>query len=795
MIGLVVVFGPRGIATDQVGFAIGMTPPVPAEQNGQKLRARHDGFVDEELGNDWGGPDVDEHGVDVMKDPAAGQPAATSPPRVRQLFPETLLWRPEIVTDDDGEATLPLDLADSITTWRLSASAVSADGKLGATQLPVKVFRDFFVDLNLPIALTRGDEVGVPVVVYNYLNKPQIVSLDLRQEDWFTLADGKGLKRGLEIPANDNRTIYYPLKVDKVGAWTLTVTAQGATDVEGDAIMRPIEVLPSGRRVEEVVNGTLEKPTDAALTLPADHVPGSEKAFVKIYPSTFSQVVEGVDGLFRMPYGCFEQTSSTTYPNVLALDYLKRTNKSAPDVEAKAHACIRAGAQRLFGFEVPGGGFEWFGNPPANRALTAYGLMEFRDMDRVETVDPGLIARTRSWLLAQRRPDGSWDPETHKMHDDAVGGRSADDARLAETAYIAWAVFGDSESANEAFVTLSYLKNRNPESIGDAHTLALVCNALLAVDEHNPDAGPYLDRLEAMKKFSADGKFKWWEQPAGARTTFYGAGRGGEVETTALATLALIRAGRNPDTTRKALAWLISQKDANGAWYSTQATVLALKALLAGTGKPLGGDAERVVEVRLDGGLIDTVRIPADQAEVMKQVDLSSRLKSGKHTLTISETHGAAIGFQATFRYNVDDAVPATDAAREKLAVDVTYDRKELAVAEQVQATATLVNKTGDAAPMVMVELPIPPGFVPSTDDFAALIKPGGKVAKYQIQPRSVLLYLTALDKDEKLTATYHLTAKTPATAQAAGPRVYEYYDPDVQGSGPGTRFTVKARK
>ena len=117
-----------------------------------------------------------------------------------------------------------------------------------------------------------------------------------------------------------------------------------------------------------------------------------------------------------------------------------------------------------------------------------------------------------------------------------------------------------------------------------------------------------------------------------------------------------------------------------------------------------------------------------------------------------------------------------------------------MAVGEQVQATATVVNKTGDAAPMVMVELPVPPGFVPSADDFAALVKPGGKVAKYQMQPRSVLLYLTGLDKDEKLTVTYHLRATMPVNAAAAGPRVYEYYDPDKQGSRPGTRFTVEGR-
>jgi hypothetical protein len=94
--------------------------------------------------------------------------APTTPPRVRQHFPETLFWQPELVTNDAGEVELPLDLADSITTWRLSASAVSGAGQLGATEVPIKVFQPFFVDLDLPVSLTRNDEVSMRVVVYNY---------------------------------------------------------------------------------------------------------------------------------------------------------------------------------------------------------------------------------------------------------------------------------------------------------------------------------------------------------------------------------------------------------------------------------------------------------------------------------------------------------------------------------------------------------------------------------------------------------------------------------------------------
>ena len=342
-----------------------------------------------------------------------------------------------------------------------------------------------------------------------------------------------------------------------------------------DALRQPIEVAPDGKGVEQVFNGTLKRAAEVSLTVPQQAIEGSVKATLKIYPSSFSQVVEGLDAIFRRPYGCFEQTSSTTYPNVLALDYLRQNKKSLPEVEAKAREYIHLGYQRLLSFEVAGGGFDWFGHPPANRTLTAYGLMEFQDMARVHDVDPKLIKRTRQWLLSRRQADGSWDPEGRMLHEDPAGGNGRL-ARLAATAYAAWAVFEGSSATAESMATHRYVVAHRPEEIDDPYVLALVANALLAYDPSGMDAVPYLHRLEGMTRSSADGKLSWWESPAG-RTMFYGAGRSGSVETTSLAALAMLHAGQESATARGALAWLVEQRDSGGTWHSTQATVLALR--------------------------------------------------------------------------------------------------------------------------------------------------------------------------------------------------------------------------
>lgn len=578
----------------------------------------------------------------VMDEPAA------APARTREYFPETLLWKPEVITDENGNASLDIELADSITTWRLSASAVAADGRLGAASEAIRVFQPFFVDVNLPVTLTRGDEITVPVVVSSYLNAEQTVTVELKPADWYELMDGERAVRTLELKPEEKRAVRFPIKVRKVGMQPLTVEARGIK--MSDAIKRLVEVVPDGQKIERVVNGTLLTPADLTLNLPANAIDGSGKLLVKCYPSDFSQLVEGLENIFRMPSGCFEQTSSTTYPNILALDYLRRTGKSAPAVEAKARHFIQTGYQRLLSFEVNGGGFDWFGRPPANRTLTAYGLMEFVDMARVADVDPRLIDRTRLWLINQRQADGSWAPEGHDIHD-GPGARTGAMARYATTAYIAWAVFdGRSADAPDSSATRNFLLGEPPERIGDSYVLALACNALLALE--SPVARTYIDTLRARAQVAPDGKLAWWDPPAGSRTCFYAGGRSAQVETTALATLALLRSGRHPDAARAALAWLARQKDANGTWHSTQATVLALKALVAGTGKSTADEQARDIELTVGAGKRKHA-IPAEESDVVQQIDLSDLLKTGDNRLTLKELTGHGTGYQVTFRYHV----------------------------------------------------------------------------------------------------------------------------------------------
>ncbi|MEQ8790740.1 MAG: alpha-2-macroglobulin family protein [Pirellulaceae bacterium] len=724
-------------------------------------------------------------------DPAADEASAPAKPRVRQFFPETLLWKPELVTDEQGVATLDIALADSITTWRLSASAVSGSGQLGAADFPIQVFQPFFVDLDLPVALTRGDRVAVPVVVYNYLDRPQTVKLELKDDAWFSRGAATDVQpsMSLELAPREVRSLTFPIQVEKVGLHQLEVTAI-AGDV-ADALRREIEVIPNGKKIETTASGMLRDPAEVSFTLPDDAIEGSARTIVKLYPSSFSQLVEGLDAIFRMPGGCFEQTSSTTYPNVLALDYLRRTGKSVPAVEAKARQYLNVGYQRLVTFEVSGGGFDWFGNPPANRTLTAYGLMEFEDMAKVHDVDPQLIARTRQWLLSQRRGDGSWPAERGMLNDGLAGsvnrGEAAD---LASTAYIAWAVFGAGEASAQAPATLNYLLRYEPGTIGDTYVLAAVIRAISGIDAKHRALDGYLDSLVERAESSDDGKLAWWKQSPGGQTTFYGSGLSGDIETTAMAALALLQANREPAMVKAALSWLAEQKDPHGTWHSTQATVLALKALLEGTSKPLGGEQRRQLEIVLDGETVRTLDIAADQADVMQQIDLTDLVTPGEHQLTLRETTGTGTGYQVLTRHYIESDEPSGEG--EPLTIDVAYDRQRLDVDDTVTATASVTNNMPQTAPMVILDLPIPGGFALEAGELDELVG-SRKIAKYQLTPRKAIVYLRGLAPGEKLELRYRLRAKMAVKVAVAAAEAYEYYDPAKRGVSEATELEAVA--
>ena len=706
----------------------------------------------------------------VTKSASAQSAAGTSAgggdaPRVRSYFPETMYWNPALITDGQGNAQLTVPLADSITTWRLSLFANSQKGQMGSATESLRVFQDFFVDIDLPVSLTQHDRVDVPVAVYNYMSTPQDVTLTLKQEPWFALA-GKATQT-LKVAANQVSVVYYPITANQIGRHALEITAKGSK--LSDAMRRQIDVTPDGRMLETTLNDRLEGRAEKSVTFAPNALPGASSLWVKLYPGAFSQVVEGLDGVLRMPNGCFEQTSSTTYPNLLVLDYLKQTKKINPELQMKAEGYINIGYPRLVTFECKSGGFSWFGNEPAHQVLTAYGLLEFSDMARVHEVDLNVIARTQNWLASKQQPDGTWEEKGQGIAEGIINRQTG---ALRTTAYVAWALAESGYNGPQLQTGVAYVKAHLDEA-KDPYTLAVILNLLTKQEKDSDATAKVANALIALAKTTD--KDAYWQSDT---QTFTGAReRGADLETTGLAAYGLGKWGRNAGFTTKVLTHLVQSKDSSGTWDSTQGTVWSMKALLYASRNGTGGKG--TVTILANGKKAGAFRITPDDSDVMRQINLKEQMTDGANAITLQYEGDGSLLYQVVGRCYVPwEQTRAPQPASEPLALRVTYDKTHLAQDDTATVTVTIHNNTDRTAEMPLIDIGVPPGFTPNPEKLDDAVK-AQTISKYTVAARQIIVYMEKLAPNQTVTLTYQVKAKYPIKARTPLSKAYPYYNPE----------------
>ncbi len=801
---------PRPLGAPMGGVAGGVPGGVPGGQMGGVIGGRLGPITDQQSRADSKGL---FHGLGDSEQSA----------RVRSYFPEALYINPEIITDKDGRASIVIPIADSITTWRMAMIASTAHGALGTSTSSLKIFQDFFVDLDLPVTLTQGDRVSIPVAIYNYSGSKGEVSLKLQPDDWFSLVDDVP-EKSVGVDSGRVGGSQFTLEARRIGKFKLTLAASmGGGARRADIVVREIEIIPNGREQSVVFNGRLENTVQHEVIFPANAIPDASKIFVRLYPGPLSQVIEGMDSILRMPGGCFEQTSSSTYPNVLALDYMKRTKKLTPEVHAKAEGYIADGYQRLLTFEVPGGGFSWFGQAPANKILTAYGLMEFSDMSKVYDVDPKLIIRTQEWLASQQQEDGSWRPDTSFINEGVTDRYNSDVLRI--TGYLAWSLEntgyrGPSMARAKAFI------ERRMSAKMDAYTLAVVAN--FAVDFGKNDQEKDREFTQHAMQLLLDARIEkeqqaWW---SAEETGFYAQGESAAVETTGLAVQALLKWGEASGTVRKALAFVAAKKDASGAWGTTQATIMALRALLLATEKG-AADTQGTLEVLLNGKPVEKLTLTPENNDLLHQFvfkepqivgasgagpapkpirpgighekfgeekGIIGKAVQSANTVEIRFEGKGGLAYQIVGSYFLPwDQKPE----REALSIDVAYDRTHLAQDDIATASATVKNNLDKAANMVIVDLGIPPGFDLLSEDLQdyqdkSSSAKSGRLSKFSLTATQAILYFDSFAPGDTVTVKIRLRAKYPIHARTLKSRVYEYYDPEISSVARPVQLDVR---
>src|SRR5260370_6871227 len=110
-----------------------------------------------------------------------------------------------------------------------------------------------------------------------------------------------------------------------------------------------------------------------------------------------AHVIESVESIMARPYGCGEQTISSTYPSLLLMRHYKQTGEDFP-LRARAQRYLQDGYSRLLNYRDESGGFTYWGPGEPYLALTAYALRFLSYHPNRASIDEDVHNHTRSLL-------------------------------------------------------------------------------------------------------------------------------------------------------------------------------------------------------------------------------------------------------------------------------------------------------------------------------------------------------------------------------------------------------------
>ncbi len=693
--------------------------------------------------------EIEEVGVQFVREYAHHATAPLS--QGRTDFAETLYWNAGLATNEQGEATVSFQLADSVTTVRFRADAVTGSGLLGMGDAEILARRPFYIEPKLPLEVTAGDIIRLPVSFVNGTRTPVDAKVELTLPSQLGTPDSRP---SIALGPEQRSRLMIPLDVhDARGELAVRIAARSNVEGASDDVTRTLRVLPAGFPIELSLGGRLDDEKVHVVTIPEKVSPGSLVTEGLVYPTPLASLSQAVEALLRQPCGCFEQTSSSNYPNVMVLQYLSSHQGVDPKIVAKANALLDAGYKRLVSYECQHKGYEWFGGDPGHEALSAYGVMEFTDMAAVYPVDAGMLDRTRAWLLSKRDGKGGYVRNPRAL--DSFGGAPQD----VTDAYITWALSQAHVSGIDAEV--ASVRDRATRS-EDPYFLALAANVLLDVKD---EAAPVvLDRL--ARKQDQKGVFK------GAETSITrSGGESLDIETTSLAVLAFLRSPKHVEACEKAMQWILEAAK-GGRFGATQSTILALKAIVAYDAAHAVPKKAGSVLLEVDGKVYDEVAFAADRQGAITLPSFSDALTPGEHRIKLKLVGGSPMPYSLSVRYHA--LTPASSSScKVKLATSLASS--SIKEGEAVDCRVELSNATKDGLPMVVAIVGLPGGLEARADQLKELVKQG-KIDFFETKGCEVVLYRRAMAPEEKSSFVLSLVAAIPGTYTGPASRAYLYY-------------------
>ncbi len=708
---------------------------------------------------------------------------------IRTHFPETALWEPLIVTKK-GEAEITLKIPDALTTQKFSCIATDKEGYIGFLRKDITVTQPLYVRSAFPATMTLGDELTVQAVVKNLSKKSITCTAKLKSSHLDIIGSGE-VK--LSIAKNDAAVAEWTVRANECGKNEFTVSCE--TKDFMDAEEKSIFVVPAGEPTKQLVKGSIKGAKGAhwTATFTADADASYRVVNLNVSMPNVFPAFQAWWAYDTQPWYSPWATAATALMNTAMLEYATKMGGEKKFITIIKRELTEA-TTRLTYLQFPSGAWGWYFLADAtapnavpivggeNLYYTIYVLRALAEVKKTGMpVDDGVMLRAVDYIMKNRNKEGLWSSKGAYFWQ--VFNEETDQAFSAEAFEVLMLTASVLPGANKYDAEFEKIEGKMAlllkERAQEPMTVAAAVQGLAYWKEYKKDNT--LDKLldESINYLVTLKRKGYWEPH------WYHA-YGGMVELNARI-LGLL-ADYNPDKydayLREGVTWLLSTREAWGAWHNEIGTATAIRALLK-TGA-FAEEKKSQIAIKVNGKQVTRIDVDPDDpflsAAKLRYFEITPFIKDGENRIEVSYNGNltASVLLQLQ-QWGI--GTPET----EKVVEIKRLVPAEAAVGEPVNVTLKLDCK--ESVPLMTIEDHIPAN---GQVDRASLdeLKRDKQISDYLIEGNK--LYLVLVQVKGRKTIKYRLKATTPGNGMHAGTRILDAANGNLLAMLVSTPFLVK---
>lgn len=300
----------------------------------------------------------------------------------RTDFKNTAFYVASLVTDAAGRAKAQFALPDNIGEFRIIAIGHSKNNFFGAAEKTISVRQEVVVEETFPLIVRRGDDMRVGATVFNNSSQDKSIAVSL-DADGLSTPDNN--RQVVTVKAGERQFVTWRARVDesKTNDVRYTITAADEKTQKGDRIEKSVSIA-SVPMIAQRLHLQDDFQTNAEHTLQLISDINPNESFVELSFSTtiLAGVEKIITSLLQYPYGCIEQTISSTLPNAIVKKFQDLLDVGIDDATLQKN--LDAGVKRFASMQTEDGGFAyWEGGTTSEPHITPYAvlaLVEMRDL-------------------------------------------------------------------------------------------------------------------------------------------------------------------------------------------------------------------------------------------------------------------------------------------------------------------------------------------------------------------------------------------------------------------------------